>query len=143
MFLDGQLLDEGQQATWYAGGSLQPTAATLLRLEMTDPPPEGGVYYCLGFAALELLAGEKFERLFGVADGANWLAWHADPYKQLVDWQPALSHAPAGLLEVIAGLIAKRPGERQSTTAGQLKAGSSAGGSRRTRCSGRTDPASA
>lgn len=48
VFLDGQLLGEGQQATWYAGGSLQPTAATLLRLEMTEPPagpaPEGGVY---------------------------------------------------------------------------------------------------
>jgi len=48
VFLDGQLLGEGQQATWYAGGSLQPTATTLLRLEMAEAPsgpaPEGGVY---------------------------------------------------------------------------------------------------
>ena len=48
VFLDGQLLGEGQQATWYAGGSLQPTAATLLRLEMAEAPsgpaPEGGVH---------------------------------------------------------------------------------------------------
>lgn len=96
-------------------------APELIDTTLGKPGPASDLY-CLGFVALELLAGEKFEQLFGVADGANWLAWHADPYKQLVDWQPALSHAPAGLLEVIAGLIAKRPGERQYTTAAQLKA---------------------
>ncbi len=96
-------------------------APELIDTTLGKPGPASDLY-CLGFAALELLAGEKFEKLFAVAEGANWLAWHADPYKQLADWQPALSHAPAGLLEVIAGLIVKRPDERQYTTAAQLKA---------------------
>jgi hypothetical protein len=32
IFLDSQVLESGQQATWYEGGLLQPTANTLLRL---------------------------------------------------------------------------------------------------------------
>ena len=47
IFVDGQLLPEGGQRTWYAGSGLQPTPDTLLRLEMIDTPPgpapEGGV----------------------------------------------------------------------------------------------------
>jgi hypothetical protein len=47
IFIDGQLLPEGGQRTWYAGSGLQPTGDTLLRLEVIDtppgPPPEGGV----------------------------------------------------------------------------------------------------
>jgi serine/threonine protein kinase len=78
--------------------------------------------YCLGFLALELLAGpDQFTRLFGVADGADWLRWHSDAYRQLADWRPPLEHAPAGLLDVIAGLIAKRPADRQFQSASHLK----------------------
>ncbi len=36
IFLDGQLLNPGEQRTWYAGSGLQPTAATLLRLEAVE-----------------------------------------------------------------------------------------------------------
>ena len=77
--------------------------------------------YCLGYLGLELLTGGKFAQLFGVADGANWLAWHADPHKQLADWKQTLGHAPDGLLEVIAGLIGKRPADRRFQSAAQLK----------------------
>ncbi|MFM8270841.1 MAG: protein kinase domain-containing protein [Gemmata sp.] len=85
------------------------------------PGPQSDLY-CLGYLALELLAGDRFEALFGVPDGANWLAWHADPYKQLVDWQPVLAHAPAGLTDIIAGLLPKRPTDRAFATAAELKA---------------------
>ncbi len=78
--------------------------------------------YALGFLALELLTGaDQFTRLFGVADGADWLRWHSDPLHQLADWKPALEHAPAGLLDVIAGLIPKRPADRQFQSASHLK----------------------
>jgi serine/threonine protein kinase len=78
--------------------------------------------YCLGFLALELLAGhEKFPRLFGVADGADWLKWHSDAYRQLVDWKPVLEHAPAGLLDVITGLIVKRPTDREFQSASHMR----------------------
>ena len=96
-------------------------APEIIDTSLGKPGPAADLY-CLGFLALELLSGEKFEKLFGVPDGANWLAWHADPYKQLTDWQPRLGHAPAGLLEVVAGLIAKRPTERTYQTAAHLKA---------------------
>jgi hypothetical protein len=46
IFLDGQLLAPGEQRTWYAGSGLQPTAATLLRLEAVEassPEGPGGV----------------------------------------------------------------------------------------------------
>src|SRR4051812_46903939 len=46
--------------------------------------------YGLGFTALELLAGDRFDRLFGLPPAARWLAWHADPAKALADWRPAL-----------------------------------------------------
>lgn len=36
IFLDGRLLAPGEQRTWYAGSGLQPTATTLLRLEVVE-----------------------------------------------------------------------------------------------------------
>lgn len=47
VFLDGQLLPPKEQRNWYAGSHLQPTSATLLRLDVVETPagpmPEGGV----------------------------------------------------------------------------------------------------
>jgi serine/threonine protein kinase len=77
--------------------------------------------YALGFTALELLAGPRFDTLFGLPPAARWLAWHADPSKTLADWRPALPHVPAGLLDLIAGLIPKRPPDRAFQTAAQLR----------------------
>ncbi|MBX7106892.1 MAG: FHA domain-containing protein, partial [Gemmataceae bacterium] len=76
--------------------------------------------YCLGYTALELLLGERFENLFDLPEGVNWLAWHADPRKKLEDWQAALGHIPAGLVDLIAGLIAKPIAERTFGTAGEF-----------------------
>jgi hypothetical protein len=41
IFLDSQVLESGQQATWYEGGLLQPTANTLLRLVSHEIPVAG------------------------------------------------------------------------------------------------------
>ena len=41
IFLDAQVLEHGQQATWYEGGLLQPTANTLLRLVSHDDAVTG------------------------------------------------------------------------------------------------------
>lgn len=77
--------------------------------------------YGLGFVALELLAGDRFDDLFCLPPGANPLSWHADVRKGLTDWRAALPHAPGGLLDVIAGLIEKPPAARTFRTAAQLR----------------------
>jgi hypothetical protein len=77
--------------------------------------------YGLGFLALELLAGDRFDGLFELPAGANPLSWHADTRKRLHDWRAALPHAPAGLLDVIGGLIEKLPAARAFRTAAQLR----------------------
>lgn len=41
IFLDAKVLEAGQQATWYEGGLLQPTANTLLRLVSHELPVDG------------------------------------------------------------------------------------------------------
>ncbi|MBX7103822.1 MAG: protein kinase [Gemmataceae bacterium] len=78
--------------------------------------------YCLGYATLELLLGDRFEQLFDLPPGVNWLAWHADPRKQLVDWKASLGHVSAGLVDLIEGLIVKAPGERAYHTAAEFTA---------------------
>ncbi len=77
--------------------------------------------YGLGCAALELLAGARFDALFNLPPGANPLSWHADVRKRLTDWRPALAHAPGGLLDIIGGLIEKAPAARTFRTAAQLR----------------------
>ncbi len=95
-------------------------APELIDSGLGKPGPAADLY-CLGYLALELLAGDGFEPLFGVPEGANWLAWHADAYKQLTDWEPVLAHAPTGLTDIIAGLLPKRPADRAFATAAELK----------------------
>jgi serine/threonine protein kinase len=77
--------------------------------------------YCLGYAALEMLAGEQFASLFGEDVTANWLAWHADPNKDLGDWRASLFRVPKGLLDIIAALIEKDIANRHYRSAGQLR----------------------
>jgi serine/threonine-protein kinase len=82
--------------------------------------PEADLY-SLGFTALELLTGPKFTSLFGLPADVNWLTWHADVTKELTGWREALRQVPAGLLEVIAGLIPKRIDARTFKTANQVR----------------------
>lgn len=104
---------------------------------LPDPPPkylapellDSGVgawaaqadLYGLGFVALELLAGRRFDDLFCLPPRANPLSWHADVRKYLTDWRAVLPHVPAELLDVIDGLIVKSPAGRAFRTAGQLR----------------------
>lgn len=76
--------------------------------------------YALGYAALELLTGGRFDRLFALTAGAGLLAWHADSARQLSDWRGTLTHVPVGLLDVIAGLIPKDPSARTFPSAARL-----------------------
>jgi serine/threonine protein kinase len=78
--------------------------------------------YCLGYAALELLLGDSFARLFGFGDDVNWLAWHADPARRLEDWRGSLYKVPEGLLDLIAALIEKDPEKRTYRNAAQVRA---------------------
>lgn len=41
VYLDAQVVEPGQQATWYEGGLLQPTGATLMRLVSHEGPVQG------------------------------------------------------------------------------------------------------
>jgi serine/threonine protein kinase len=77
--------------------------------------------YCLGYAVLEMLLGEQFESLFGGDISANWLAWHADPAKELEDWRQALYRVPEGLLDILAALIEKDITRRTYKSAAQLE----------------------
>jgi serine/threonine protein kinase len=78
--------------------------------------------YCLGYAALELLLGDSFARLFGFGEDVNWLAWHADPGRRLEDWRSSLFQVPEGLLDLIAALIEKDPEKRTYHSASQVRA---------------------
>jgi serine/threonine protein kinase len=85
-------------------------------------PNSSSDLYCLGYLALELLAGSRFESLFDSSEGANWLSWHVDLHRPLGEWRAALPQAPVGLLDIIQQLIEKKPEARGYPTAARLKA---------------------
>ena len=77
-------------------------------------PGPASDFYCLGFAALEMLAGDKFEKLFGIEEAGlggrvNWLAWHADPFRELSGLRESLTRVPEALIEMILTMIRKDP----------------------------------
>ncbi|HVK10367.1 MAG TPA: protein kinase [Gemmataceae bacterium] len=78
----------------------------------------GSDLYCVGYLALELLTGDQFDSLFGLnpADGTgdrkSRLGWHANPKRVLGPLRESLTHVPASLLDVIAGLVQKDPAAR-------------------------------
>lgn len=83
--------------------------------------------YCLGFTALELLTGSKFDSLFpGTGDGAidadvAWLRWHSSdeclkPVSQIV---PGI---PTDLANVIDLLLTKQAAQRPTTAQDVLSA---------------------
>src|SRR5262249_13648669 len=81
--------------------------------------------YCLGFAALEMLTGNEFERLFGLFDAPlqqrhNWLGWHADLTKELTGWKESLPHVPKAMLEILEKLLPKQAGDRGYKSAREL-----------------------
>ena len=81
--------------------------------------------YCLGFFALEMIAGANFPKLFGLsADeqerGRRWLVWHANEQNELKDWPSKVPDVASSLAEIVSGLIIKNPARRQFQTAREL-----------------------
>lgn len=72
--------------------------------------------YCLGFIALEMLAGDRLSQLMGLSghqnDPQRWRRWHADTFQSLNNWQEQLPDVSASLGEFIDGLIEKDAGQR-------------------------------
>ena len=72
--------------------------------------------YCLGFIALEMLAGNQLPQLMGLTSHENdrrrWQRWHADSTQSLENWQEQLPDVSAGLGAFIDGLIRKNVSQR-------------------------------
>ena len=79
--------------------------------------------YCLGFAAMELLAGRKFTSWFkgvrgkGDANIQEWLRWHASPTESLPELRSLIPKIPEDVAQVIDGLTRKQVVERYSSAA--------------------------
>ena len=97
-------------------GSKKYLAPELIRTEFGDFGPAVDLY-CLGFTALELLTGPKFDSLFpGTGEGAidadvAWLRWHSsdEPMRPVNE---IASSIPQDLAKVIDQLLKKPVGER-------------------------------
>ena len=74
--------------------------------------------YSLGFAAFELMCGEKFEELFpglnafGRDRQMAWMMWHAAPDRRLPAISRVLADVPEDLAHAIEKLIAKPQSQR-------------------------------
>lgn len=77
--------------------------------------------YCLGFLALEMLAGPDFPALFGF-EGTQirpqqWLRWHASLESRLENWRPLLPEVSKALGDFVDGLIEKNLAKRSFESA--------------------------
>ena len=106
-------------------GSKKHLAPELIRTEFGTFGPTTDLY-CLGFTALELLAGPNFASFFpGTGEGAidedvAWLRWHSSdealpPVKQLCP------NTPDDLAEVIDQLLSKNVADRPQSVAAVLE----------------------
>jgi serine/threonine protein kinase len=83
--------------------------------------------YCLGLAALEMLRGSGFDKLFkGVSGGAGdpelaWMRWHSSAAEVLPPVKELMPSAPPDLARVIDKLIKKNVAERYASAAEALQ----------------------
>ncbi len=106
-------------------GSKKYLAPELIRPEFGEFGPSTDLY-CLGFTALELLKGPKFESLFpGTGKGAidadiAWLRWHSSP-EELASTKKLVPGIPDDLAHVLDRMLKKRVSERAQTAQEVLK----------------------
>src|SRR6516165_7188252 len=101
--------------TGVAGGPAADAPQKYLAPEQLDPsfgPVGPGVdLYCLGFTALELLAGPEFDELFPVTEGENdgqrWRRVHTGREQGLPPATTLAADVPADLARVIDRLVQK------------------------------------
>ncbi|MFK7769456.1 MAG: SUMF1/EgtB/PvdO family nonheme iron enzyme [Mariniblastus sp.] len=106
-------------------GSKKYLAPELIRSEFGEFGPAVDLY-CLGFTALELLTGKKFDSLFpGTGEGAidadvAWLRWHSsdEAMRPVAEIAPDV---PSDLASVIDQLLKKTVGDRPHDAAEVLK----------------------
>ena len=100
-------------------GSKKHLAPELIRPEFGDFGPTVDLY-CLGFTALELLAGPRFDSLFpGTGAGAidadvAWLRWHSSE-EELQSVGKLCPGVPEDLAKVINKLLSKQAADRPQT----------------------------
>ena len=99
-------------------GSQRHVAPELLKPETFGPVGPGVDLYSLGFAAIELLVGQRFQEHFPGVNGSGeklnlaWLRWHGSNTEQVPSVQDMAPHVPEDLAAVIDGLTRKHPDER-------------------------------
>jgi len=83
--------------------------------------------YCLGFSALEMLLGPKFDSLFGGGGGAvgenrqnTWMRWHASP-EEVRPARELVPSIPGDLADAIDSMLVKKVAGRASDAAAILK----------------------
>ena len=106
-------------------GSKKYLAPELIRSDFGEFGPAVDLY-CLGFTALELLTGRKFDSLFpGTGEGAidadvAWLRWHSSD-ESMRPISELAANIPADLARVLDSLLKKSVGERPQSAAEVLK----------------------
>ena len=102
-------------------------APELLSPESFGEPRATVDLYMLGYAAIELLAGDKLPKWFrkvstdGKPDQKQWLRWHASPFEKVPALEQLVPGIPAELASVIEKLCQKQVVDRYRTAADALK----------------------
>lgn len=102
-------------------------APELLCSEAFGPIGQAVDLYCLGFAALELLAGPDFDAIFkGVSDRESnqelgWMRWHRSTTERLPPLRKILPRLPEDLVRVIEGLTRKEVSDRYASADAALE----------------------
>jgi serine/threonine protein kinase len=82
--------------------------------------------YCLGYLGLELLTGADFDLLFGIDEKGradprtNWLGWHADRGRHLLDLRRQIPHVMGAMLDILEAMIRKEIGQRGYRSAAEV-----------------------
>lgn len=90
-------------------------APELLNTQQFGDPRPASDLYCLGFLALELLLGKRFDGLVSGLGKGGWIAWHASPAAALPPLESRLKDVPHYLVNVLSKLTSKSVEERYAT----------------------------
>lgn len=108
--------------------SCQTCVAPELLSPETFGEPKGAVdLYMLGYAAVELLAGDRLPKWFrkistvGEPDQKQWLRWHASPFEKLPSLEPLVPGISSKLASIIETLCQKQVSDRYRTASDAIR----------------------